>query len=98
MKWSGWRWLIRTASSELGSIALTSRGNDPWPRSRRIAASPARTRYEAPDEPGRSDHAGPAPSTDSSNEDEVGDIGWRQPIWPDDSRPTSSPTVRLRVR
>src|SRR5439155_18215981 len=45
-----------------------------WPRSSRTAVVPARTRYEAPDDPGRSDHAGPAPSTTSSYGGPSGDI------------------------
>ena len=40
MKWSGCRWLMRTASSALGSMRPASRGNEPCPRSRRIASSP----------------------------------------------------------
>jgi hypothetical protein len=38
----------------LGSSSPATRGNDPWPRSRRTAVEPWRTRYAAPVAPGRS--------------------------------------------
>ena len=70
MKWSGWRWLMTTASSVLGSIVAAAAGSEPWPRSSRIAGR------AGPDEVGRARRARAVGVGGSGAEDERG-VEWR---------------------